>query len=69
MVSKIFTKEDNLFPSTLFKTCFRLQFTSIRVLTFQPFQLQLKNEHFLKVKVKCYSKRMIPIEKYIDFTE
>lgn len=69
MVSQTFTKKDNLFLSTLFKTCFRLQFTNIRVLTFQPFQLQFKKkEHFLKVKVKCYSKKMIPIEKYIDIT-
>lgn len=56
IVSQTFTKKDNLVFSTLLKICFRLQFTSTRVLTFQPFQLQLKNEHFLKVKVKCYSK-------------
>lgn len=69
MVSQTFTKKDNLFLSKLFIICFGLQFTDTRVLTFQPFQLQLKNEHFLKVKVKCYSKRrMIPIKKYIDFT-
>lgn len=60
-------KKGQLFLSTLFKTCFWLQFTNTRVLTFQPFQLQLKNEHFLKVKVKCYSKKMIPIEKLHRF--
>lgn len=38
------------------KILFRVQSTNTRNLTFQPFQLQLKNEHFLKVKVKCYSK-------------
>lgn len=39
------------------KICFRLQFTNTWVLPFRPFKLQLKYEHFLKVKVKCYNKR------------
>lgn len=69
MVSQTFTKRTIWVFFTTLKICFRVQSQNTRVLTFQPFQLQLKNEHFLKVKVKCYSKkRMIPIEKYIYFT-
>ena len=70
MVSQTFTKRTIWVFFYTLKICFRLQSTNTRVLTFQRFQLQLKNEHFLKVKVKCYSKRrMIPIEKYIYFTQ
>lgn len=42
--------------------------SQIRESWLSTFPVVVKNEHFLKVKVKCYSKRMIPIEKYIDFT-
>lgn len=70
MVSQTFTKKDNLGFFLHFKNLLQSTVHKYKSPDFSTFPVAVKKmEYFLKVKVKCYSKkRMIPIEKYIYFT-
>lgn len=68
MLSRTFTKKGQLVSFYTLNNLLQITLHKYKSPDFSTFPVAVQNGHFLKVKVKCYSKkRMFPIEKYIYF--
>lgn len=68
MLSRTFTKKGQFVSFYTLNNLLQITLHKYKSPGFSTFPVAVQNVHFLKVKVKCYSKkRMFPIEKYIYF--